>query len=237
VPEHCKPGFLKWLEANVGMVSSAEIAAIKLDEDFDLDKAEGLQLDVLGDIVGRKRLLEFEPKDGSGSFLQDEHYRIVIRAKIGINHWNGSIPQMQDNWNNLFPDLRLVVIDNQDMSMDVHIVGRVSILFTELTEHWYIVPKPEGVRINLWFDLIYDEIEPLDLYIGAGSVDWRQYTVFPHRNYKYRGLKDIFVGAAIEDNRKYDTVTSHRDFLYPCTANPKYALVIETNLHWVYGKG
>jgi hypothetical protein len=166
VPEHQRPNFIAWLTKNLGNITDIAGTIVHLDTDFDLDSAIGDQLDILGDIVGRKRLLDFQPSMDS-SILDDDMYRLCIKAKIAINMWNGETPDVYDHWSVLFSDYALYIHDNQDMSMNVYILGHVPQLMKELTEHYYVIPKPEGVRINLFFDLKYDDIPHLPLNVGV----------------------------------------------------------------------
>ena len=52
-------------------------------EAFDLDVAEGRQLDTIGRMVGVKRLLDFVPVSGESPLLGDDTYRMLIKATIG----------------------------------------------------------------------------------------------------------------------------------------------------------
>ena len=165
VPEHKHPKFLEWLRTNVETVSDSERAVLSYDYEFDIDNAIGIQLDMIGDIVGRKRLLDFQPRDGSHPRLNDDMYRIVLKAKIGINHWDGTFPSMYGLWQNLFPEYKIFIQDNQDMTMAVHLEGYTPILLCELVRHDYIIPRPEGVGLNLWIHM-HEEFEAYD-YIGG----------------------------------------------------------------------
>ncbi len=148
VPEHRKPKFLKWLSCILEKISDIEHCAEMICICFDLDNAKGKQLDILGELVGTKRELTFQPSKNESSILQDDIYRTVIRAKIGINHWDGTIPSIYALWKNLFPDYKLYIKDNQDMSMDAIVMGNLTELEKELVHNGYIVPRPEGVKQN-----------------------------------------------------------------------------------------
>ena len=148
VPEHRKPKLLQWLECLLEKISDIEHCAETIQICFDLDTAKGKQLDILGELVGRQRELSFQPTKNKTSVLEDDIYRTVIRAKIGINQWNGTIPSVYELWNNLFPDYKLYLKDNQDMSMDTVVVGDLTELEKELVHNGYIVPRPEGVKQN-----------------------------------------------------------------------------------------
>lgn len=118
-------------------------------EAFDLDLAEGQQLDIIGRIAGVSRLLSFYPSDGSSPVMDDKTYRLVIKARIVQNYWKGNLDELYEAWAVLFPDIILQIQDMQDMTFNVVIVGEFTTLMRELIVNGYIVPKPEGVRINL----------------------------------------------------------------------------------------
>lgn len=115
---------------------------------WDLDDAVGAQLDVIGRIVGVDRLLTFNPADGSDPLMDDDTYRIVIKAKIIKNYWKGTLPELYEAWNVLFPNFTIQIQDGMDMTFTVVIMGDFTLLEQELIAKGYIVPKPEGVFIN-----------------------------------------------------------------------------------------
>ena len=143
-----KPKFMSWLDANLDKLFSPNLFEEIVDVALNLDYASGVSLDVLGSLVGASRRLSFTPIDGSGANMNDENYRTVIRAKIIRNAWRGGVEQVQVFWNLLFPNTMISIRDNQNMTMDVVIFGGVPILFRELVQYGYIVPKPETVLLN-----------------------------------------------------------------------------------------
>ena len=78
---------------------------------FDVNFATGDQLDFIGSIVGVDREVDFVLEDGT-QILNDEDYRVLIKAKIAKNHWNGTTESIFDIWNSLFNDIALNIIDN-----------------------------------------------------------------------------------------------------------------------------
>ena len=119
-------------------------------EAFDLDVAEGRQLDTIGRMVGVKRLLDFVPVGGESPLLGDDTYRMLIKATIIKNTWKGKLEDLYSAWRTVFPNTKLFQIqDLQDMTFNVVIAGAFTSLERELIAKGYIIPKPEGVRINL----------------------------------------------------------------------------------------
>ena len=138
--------WLLWLMSD-GMTYTVTLS--EMLEAFDLDHAVGAQLDVIGRIIGVDRLLTFYPSGGESPLMDDDTYRLVIKARIVQNYWKGTLPELYEAWQVLFPDIILQIQDQQDMTFNVVIMGDFTNLMRELILNGYIVPKPEGVMINL----------------------------------------------------------------------------------------
>ncbi|VXB25545.1 putative bacteriophage protein [Burkholderia sp. 8Y] len=144
---------------------------------FDLDAAVGSQLDDVGLWVGVTRNVNtpltgvyfsldtsglgfdqgvwqgpFDPTTGVVS-LDDDTYRLLIRAKIGANSWDGTLGTSASILNSIFNGGTYVFIqDNGDMSITYGIAGSVpSAIFLALLRGGYIPLKPEAVHINGYF--------------------------------------------------------------------------------------
>ncbi|USE78825.1 DUF2612 domain-containing protein [Cupriavidus gilardii] len=142
---------------------------------FDLDVAVGVQLDDVGRWVGISRIVRtplndvyfsldidglgfdqgiwkgpFDPDTGLTT-LDDDTYRVVIRAKIGANHWDGTMESTVAILNSIFSeDTHVFIQDNQNMTMTVGVSGAPpSAVFLALLKGGYIPLKPEGVRVDL----------------------------------------------------------------------------------------
>lgn len=146
-----KPKFIGWLSKNLTIMDHTYLVIKSIDPNFDLDNAIGVQLDILGTVIGRKRTLTFQPINGFNPVLNDDYYRLVLKTKVAMNNWGGTVPEMYQIWDNIFgndDDLELQLEDNQDMSFNAYIEGYVDQIQQDLLQHQYIIPKPEGVRIN-----------------------------------------------------------------------------------------
>ncbi|MBY6798096.1 DUF2612 domain-containing protein [Clostridium botulinum] len=143
-----KPKYMAWLSSILTILDHAYLVIKSIDINFDIDYAIGKQLDILGKIIGRKRVLTFQPLNGHDPVLDDETYRLVLKAKIAMNMWDGTVPKMYEIWDNIFKDIGLELQDNQDMSFNAYITGYVNQIRQDLIQHGYIVPKPEGVKVN-----------------------------------------------------------------------------------------
>lgn len=120
-----------------------------LPQAFDLDTATGDQLDVVGQWIGLPRALPvlvtgvyfswddtvgtsfdngvwqgpFDPDSGL-TLMGDDDYRRLLRTKIRVNYWDGSLAQLAEIWNEFLPSERYgIVVDNQDMTMSLGYEG------------------------------------------------------------------------------------------------------------------
>lgn len=126
----------------------ARSIATNIIEGFDVDSAVGVQLDIIGRIVGVSRILKFQPTQDS-PVMTDKVYRLCIKAKIIQNQWKGNAEDLTAAWMTLFPETKIFEIqDLQDMSFNIVISGDFSTLEREIITNGYILPKPQGVRIN-----------------------------------------------------------------------------------------
>lgn len=174
------PRLNEWLLWLLHYGQDAEMAARNIISLFDLDVATGVQLDTLGAIAGVPRTLNFMPSGGYSPVLEDETYRLIIRAAIIRNVWKGTIEELYNLWYALFTGgAKLQVHDNQDMSFNITLMGEFTTLERELISHGYIIPKPEGVRINL-LTIVDTEGLPLfaydrDTYMESGyTAHWAE---------------------------------------------------------------
>lgn len=169
-----KPRFMATVSALVQPLVDQMNLIESMPGKFDLDVAVGDQLDTVGLWVGVSRKIRtpltgvyfsfdiaglgfdqgtwkgpFDPDTGL-TVLDDDTYRLVIRAKIGANHWDGTLEQSAAILNSIFDaDTHVFIEDHQDMSMTIGIAGTVPpATFLALLSGGYIPLKPEGVRVN-----------------------------------------------------------------------------------------
>lgn len=87
---------------------------------------------------------------GDGNLLDDEVFRLMIKARIIQNTWKGTIGELYDLWDAVMGvNKKLSIEDLQDMSYNIVLQGDYTQLEEELIIHAYVIPKPEGVRINV----------------------------------------------------------------------------------------
>lgn len=124
---------------------------ITMDMIWDIDNAVGPQLDQVGAIVGANRTVGFQPSNGVSPILDDNTYRIYIKAKIAQNQWSGTIDGLYSVWKVLFPGGNIVIADNQNMTANIILTGSFTSITKDLIENGYIVPRPQGVLYNYVF--------------------------------------------------------------------------------------
>jgi hypothetical protein len=140
--------FKQWLQDVLQKAEDGMTAANSLNNNFDLDFAVGTQLDILGEILGQGRTLTFQPADGTNPILEDDIYRKLLKAKVVLNHWDGQLYSIEQQWTNIFPGTQIIIIDNQDMTLSVSVTGEISTLIQEMIAHDMIMPRPQAVGVN-----------------------------------------------------------------------------------------
>lgn len=143
---------------------------------FDLDTAVGVQLDQVGLWIGRSRYVSvpisgiyfsldtdglgfdqgvwqgpYDPDNGYTA-LSDDTYRIILKAKVAINNWDGqndSLPTILDTAL-AGSGLRMQIVDNQDMTISVWVfpdvdIADVSLELIAAIRQGYLTVKAAGV--------------------------------------------------------------------------------------------
>lgn len=175
LPQHkIRKKFMAYLSAYLEKLEDVAEALRQMDGEFDLDNAAGNQLDVLGSIIGAPRLLDFEPYYAP-PLLPDDLYRLVIRAKISLNQWDGTIEGIYNLWNEVFTNYRLLVRDNQDMSMTLRVYDLENLFESEFMARGFLAPKPEGVLVN--YEFILERNMDTELYL-AGYLAAQKQTLY-----------------------------------------------------------
>lgn len=166
-----KPKFAATVEAVTDPVKEVISAIAHLPVDFDLDTAIGAQLDVVGQWVGRTRhvlvpiarywlslgiagrgLGEAEwyqdvPTEENVRDLDDDTYRLLLRAKILANNWDGTATGAVAAFQTLFGDEALIFLDDpQTMNVTFCFAGQLpAALYLILFARGYVPLKSGGV--------------------------------------------------------------------------------------------
>lgn len=171
-----KPLFTQHVDLSTRPLSDTSDLLSSLITAFDIDKAMGVQLDILGEWIGRSRKVAtpisgvyfafdtdglgwdqgvwqgpYDPNNGYTS-LSDDTYRVILKAKIAINIWDGtndSLPAILDTAL-ANSGLRMQIVDNQDMTISVWAfpdtdISDVSLELIAAIKQGYLTVKAAGV--------------------------------------------------------------------------------------------
>lgn len=143
---------------------------------FDIDTAVGVQLDILGEWIGRKRTVAipisgvyfsldtdglgwdqgvwqgpYDPDSGYTS-LSDDTYRIILKAKIAINQWDGTNDALKGILDTALKGsgLTMQIVDGQDMTISMWVfpekdINQVSLELIAAIRQGYLTVKAAGV--------------------------------------------------------------------------------------------
>ncbi|HFR3118993.1 TPA: DUF2612 domain-containing protein [Enterobacter roggenkampii] len=171
-----KPLFFQHVDLSTRPLTDVSTSLNSLIAAFDIDTAVGVQLDILGEWIGRSRIVSvpisgiyfsfdtdglgwdqgvwqgpFDPDSGYTA-LSDETYRVILKAKIAINNWDGtndSLPQILDTALT-GSGLRMQIVDNQDMTISIWVfqevdISDVSLELIAAIKQGYLTVKAAGV--------------------------------------------------------------------------------------------
>lgn len=159
---------------NTASFNNDDYLTIKNESDFtyfNFDACAGDQLDILGQLLGQSRKIDFNPTDGGSPILDDDNYRILLKNKVLWNRWDGKAATMQDYWQQVFPGGKVVVQDNQNMTIDVFLYGAFTSIIVDLITNDYIVPRPQGVLMNYHYGTMpYFGFDRDDEYVSGFDV-------------------------------------------------------------------
>lgn len=224
-----KHKFFDHVDLSTRPLIDVSAATLGLVAAFDVDTAVGEQLDILGRWIGVDRtvaapisgvFLEWD-KERVGwdqgvwlgpyqstdalTYLSDDVYRVVLKARIGINNWNGQNGTLPDILETALAGtgIKMIIVDNQDMSISVLIVIDDEYLMSEIDRLIFDSGMNRGPFVTLPVDYApsrYD-INPIDklpaefvfviraglLTVKAAGVRVRE-TVTPSNGYKFFGF-------------------------------------------------
>lgn len=171
-----RPLFSQHVDLSTRPLTDVSAALGGLLTAFDIDTAVGQQLDILGLWIGRSRYVAIPisgiffswDTDGLGydqgvwqgpydpdtgyTALSDETYRVILKAKIAINNWNGqndTLPPILDAAL-AGSGIRMQIVDRQDMTIGVWVfpevdISQVSLELIAAIRQGYLTVKAAGV--------------------------------------------------------------------------------------------
>lgn len=174
-----QPKFIAMLSFMVAVQVRVQALMAQMQEAlFDLATPPvGSQLDTIGQWVGVSRIVHvpisgvyftwdgtdpslgwdygsWQPSTAPSTItsLPDDVYLNLIFAKIAANNWDGTTTGAYAIWAAVFPQYRILIQDNCNMTYDMAVVGGiVDSLTLALITGGYIQLRPEGVRIDKYF--------------------------------------------------------------------------------------
>ena len=174
-----KPKFFDHIDLSTRPLIDISTATRGLVSAFDIDTAVGVQLDILGLWIGRSRIVSqpisgvyfsldidglgfdrgvwqgpYDPDSGYTT-LSDETYRIILKAKIAINNWDGrndSLPPILDAALE-GSGLKMQIVDNQEMTISIWVfpetdISNVSLELIAAIRQGYLTVKAAGVWVG-----------------------------------------------------------------------------------------
>lgn len=135
-----KPKLQGSIEATVQTIQELDDCALQIPPLYDIDVATGVNLDMLGKLVGQSRVLV------NGSTVTDEQLRLLIRARIARNATHATGEEMIAQLALIFSGAHIELYDWEMMSIG-YAIGRVLTSDEVAVLQTGILPKPMGVSI------------------------------------------------------------------------------------------
>lgn len=178
-----KPKFVDWLSIAKRLGGEIDAAAIAVRESYDIDKAQGAQLDTIGrivvfprDFIGQLTMqtAEFDLSDGAecgdddaifsessvsnDATMSDDLYRLAIKAKIMKNNGDATIESIIQTVVFLVNPDFLRVNDIEDMSFAIEFAGNITQIQRWALFNADLIQIPQGV-LFLGFQEISEMVE------------------------------------------------------------------------------
>jgi len=183
-----KPKYMGFVDAVLTHMISLGCTSESIKNAFDVKNAAGDQLDIIGELVGVKRVLSVVPSVGS-SELDDDEYRLAISLKVAKNEWDGTNEGMVKAYKEVLGDqYNISVVDNQDMSISVNFGSDLSMRSAEILANNHLLLIPAGVRCRI---VIYSDDVP--------SVDYIATEVCGIDIYAYASMNQIHEPMTVSD--------------------------------------
>lgn len=178
-----KPKFVDWLSIARRMGGSINDAALAVRESYDIDKAQGVQLDTIGrivvfprDFIGQLTMqtAEFDLSDGAecgdsdaifsessvsnDATMSDDLYRLAIKAKIMKNNGDATVESIIQTVVFLVNPDFLRVNDVENMSFAIEFAGNITQIQRWALFNADLIQIPQGV-LFLGFQELSEIIE------------------------------------------------------------------------------
>lgn len=162
------------VEMDAGFVIMEQLP-LSVQDAFDIESAEGVQLDTIGIIVGVSR----NGYTFTGPItLDDDEFRVFIRMAIITNNAGGSLYDIQLLLQTYFPQT-ILVYDQQNMHMGYFFDSSIgSRNLAEMFVKQGLLPKPMGVQLAalIYTNNIYNFFGFITYLITDGDFGFNSYT-------------------------------------------------------------
>jgi hypothetical protein len=176
--------FMDWLATLVQTYADQISTLLIMSSLFDLDYAVGEQLDKTGEWIGLSRYVRLPlevyftwdsdvPRGWDAGIwytpyaplyqsvrMDDDRYRLALKAKVGSNHWDGTIPSAYRIYETLFQgtDTKIGVLDMGHMHMALAVLGQIpDPINTHILLSGLLDLRPSAVKIDgYWFPTVPD---------------------------------------------------------------------------------
>lgn len=173
-----QPRLMNWLAIARRMGGSIYDAAVAVRESYDIDKAEGVQLDTIGrivvfnrDFIGQLTMqtAEFDVTDGAecgdedatfsearvsdDAQMADDLYRLAIKAKIMKNNGDATIESIIEEMIFLVGPKFLRINDLEDMRFSIEFAGDLTEIQRWALFNANLVQIPQGVLFMGFLEL------------------------------------------------------------------------------------
>jgi len=172
-----QPKAVAWLEITETIANGAAAEFQEINDTLNIDTQEGVNLDVIGRIVGIDR--QYIPI----SLDQDATFRTLIKAKIFKNGSTGTIDDAIKAITYILPDLtNAQIVDYENMTFGfIIMLGTLTDEERYLLVNYDIMPRPQGVRFLGFFET-ENVIEFGDTDAELGDTD-AEFAGFTEVNY------------------------------------------------------
>ena len=146
---------------------------VEIDTVFDLDYAVGVQLDMLGTILGVSRTLPFQPSNGLSPVLPDNIFRQYLQARTSWSTWNGKISKIPAIWHAMGFSGTLVLADEQSMVANVTCPGLTSSLMLDMLcgyQTGWVPGTPQPTNLNMNTGLIVPRPQGVEYTYNASDL-------------------------------------------------------------------
>lgn len=168
-----QPKLMAWAAAITQPLGQVSDLNASMPAAFGIDTAVGAQLDAIGLWVGVSRHQvvpvanaffswntpgqgwnqanwkgPYAPASGLVD-LDDDTYRVVLKAKIGSNYWDGSLQAVNAIGQSAFSSIGVscFVLDNLDMTVTIYILGAPTVAVLAMIERGLAPPVSAGIGI------------------------------------------------------------------------------------------